>query len=311
MISVIFPVYNRKDKVAQLHRRLVAALFALGEPYEIIAVDRGSHDGARQFLTTLSPITAVLLSRDFGENAALDAGLHIALGDFVITIDGGMAYRPEDISLIFAKLKEGYGAVSGWRKGRTDSLVRRLFSFIANRAASRITGVRLHDFNCALKGYRREFIDGIQLLGDTSIFLPVFAYDRGARIAEVPISCTEEKGGHGRRTLFEMAHFIFDVLSVSFLLNYFSHPLRFFGKWALCSGFLAAVAFVAAAALKIAGQNDFSTTPLPLMATMFVILSVILFMLGIITEILLRIYYERKDSTPYMVYEVVKNRKNI
>lgn len=308
MISVIFPTHNQKDKVAQLHRRLVGALSALRVPYEIIAVDSGSHDGTRQLLATLSPITAVLLSRDFGENAALDAGFRIALGDFVITTDGEMAYRPEDISLIFAKLQEGYGAVSGRRTGRTDSLVRRLFSFAANRAVGRITGVRLHDFNCALKGYRREFIDGIQLLGDTSIFLPVFAYDRGARIAEVPVSCAEEKGREGTRSLFEMAHFIFDVMSVAFLLNYFSHPLRFFGKWALCSGGLAAVAVVAAVALKIAGQNDFSTTPLPLMATLFVILSVILFMLGIITEILLRIYYERKDSTPYMVYEVIKNR---
>ncbi len=309
MISLIFPTYNTKQTLTELHRRVVAVLERTGEPYEIIAVDRGSRDGTRQFLTTLSPITAVLLSRDFGENAALDAGFKIAIGDFLLTIDGGLEHNPEDILVVLAKLKEGFGAVSGSRIGRRLSFARRLFSRAANRLVRNLTGVCLHDFNCALKGYRREFIDGVQLLGDTSIFLPVFAYDRGARIAEVPVQVADGQTGEHPHSLFEMSHFIFDIVSVTFLLNYFSHPLRFFGKWAIGSALMSVLAFGTALLLKFSGLNDFSTTPLPLMATMFVILAVILFMLGIITEILLRIYYERKDQTPYMIYEVVKNRK--
>lgn len=308
MISVIFPVFNIASIIEELHRRLVLVLESLGEPYEIIAVDNSSTDGTRQKLVKLSPITAVLLSRNFGENAAYDAGFKMAIGDFVVTIGGDLENNPEDIKKIVDKLREGYGVVSSWRKNRQDVFYRKLFSRFANWLVSKISGVKLRDFHSSLKGYRREFIDGIQILGETFIFMPIFAHDRGARVAEIKVD-SPAGGAKSGRKISEMVELFFDLISVKFLLNYFSQPLRFFGKWSLFSLFLAAAAFIWAVIMKILGTNDFSTTPLPVISTMFVILSVTLFMLGFITEILLRIYYDKKDGAPYMIYEVVKNKK--
>ena len=309
MISVIVPVFNIAKNLEEFHRRLVLVLESLDDSYEIIAVDSGSTDGTRQKLVKLSPITAVLLSRYFGQNAAFDAGFKMAIGDFIVTIGGDLENNPEDIKKIIDKLREGYGVVSGWRKNRRDAFHRKLFSLFANWLVSKISGVELHDFHSLLKGYRREFVDGVQILGETFIFMPIFAHDRGARTAEIEIDSAGGAGEKSRRKISEMSRLFFDLISVKFLLNYFSQPLRFFGKLSLFSLFLAGLAFIWAVIMKILGINDFSTTPLPVISTMFVILSVILFMLGFITEILLRIYYDKKDGTPYMIYEIVKNKK--
>ena len=309
MISIIVPAFNIANNLDKLHRRLVLVSESLNEPYEIIIIDSGSTDGTRQKLIKLSPITAVLLSRNFGRNAAYDAGFKMAVGDFVVTFSGDMENNPEDIKKIVDKLREGYGVVSGWRQNRQDVFYRKLFSRFANWLVSKISGVKLRDFHSSLKGYRREFIDGVQILGETFIFMPIFAHDSGARVAEIEISSANGEAQKSRRKISEMAELFFDLISVKFLLNYFSQPLRFFGKWSLFSLFLAASTFIWAIIMKILGINDFSTTPLPVISTMFVVLSVTLFMMGFITEILLRIYYDRKDNAPYMIYEVVKNKK--
>lgn len=308
MISVIFPVYNEEKTVREFHGRLVKVLSSLNEPYEIIAVDDGSDDGSRQQLSALSPITIVMFSRNFGQNAALDAGFQIAIGDLVITIDSDLQNIPEDIPQLIEKLRAGYGAVVGWRKNRHDSFRRRLFSHLANWLVGWVTGVKLHDFSCALKGYRREFIDGVQLLGETFIFMPVFAHDRGARIAEIEITHNPRQHGVSKHHISEMMYVFFDLLSVKFLLNYFAKPLRFFGSVAMLFFGISVVAFVLAIVLKVLHLKDFSVTPLPLIGTMLIILAVLVFMLGFITEILLRIYYDKKDTTQYMIYEVVKNK---
>lgn len=308
MISVIFPVYNEEDSVAQLHSRLVKVLTTLGEPYEIIAVDDGSTDFSRQKLSALSPITVVMFSRNFGQNAALDAGFQVAIGDLVITIDSDLQNVPEDIPKLVEKLKAGYGAVVGWRKNRHDSFQRRTFSRLANWLVGWVTGVKLHDFSCALKGYRREFIDGVQLLGETFIFMPVFAHDRGAKIAEIEITHEPRRQGVSKHRISEMMYVFFDLLSVKFLLNYFAKPLRFFGSVAMLFFGMSIAAFGSAIVLKIIRLKDFSVTPLPLIGTMLIILAVLIFMLGFITEILLRIYYDKKDTTQYMIYEIVKNK---
>ena len=307
MISIIIPVFNSAKTIREVHHRLIGVLKVCGEPYEIIAVDNGSTDESRKILQSLSPVTAVLLSKNFGENAALDAGFKMAIGDFIITIDGELACNPEDVLPVLKKLKEGFGAVSGWRKGRQGSLYARILSSIANAIISASTHVRLNDYSSSLKGYRREFIDGIQLLGNTSLFMPIFASDRGARVAEIPISASH--GGRiRRRSVSDALCFLFDLVSVKFLLNYFSRPLRFFGSWAVFFGGLAVGAAIVSIALKILHSTVIHPVLLPLVGVMFVILSIILFMLGFVTEILLRIYYERKDNAPYLIYEVLKNK---
>lgn len=308
MISIIFPVYNEEGSLRELHERLVKVAESFGEPYEIIAVDDGSRDGSRKILSELKPIKAVLFSRNFGQNAALDAGFKIAIGDFIVTIDSDLQMVPEDIPLIVAKLKEGYGAVVGWRKDRHDSLKRRIFSRLSNRFVAKVTGIKLHDFSCSLKGYRREFVESTQLLGETFIFMPVFAHDRGAKIAEVPVSHHSRKYGESKHSVGEMIFVFFDLISVKFLLNYFAKPLHFFGTWSLISMFLALLSFLTAIILKFTHIKDLTVTPLPLIGTMLTILAVLLFMIGFVTEILLRIYYGQRDRSQYMIYEVIKNK---
>lgn len=301
MISVIIPVHNNERTLPELHRRLVSVLRGVGEPFEIIAVDDGSRDTSRRLLAACAPITAVLLSKQFGESAALDAGFKMAIGDVIVTIDPELDCMPEDIPKIVSKLREGYGAVSGVRRGNAH-----LLSWLANALISRSTGVRLTDYNAPLKGYRREFVDGVELLGGSPLFLPVFAADRGASVAEVPLSSFGRRGR--RRRLTDAMHFVFDLISVKFLLNYFSKPLHFFGAWSLFFSALALLSAVLSVALKVMKSTIVHPVLLPLIGVLFVILSIILFMLGFITEILLRIYYERKDSAPYLIYEVVKNK---
>src|SRR3989338_10840114 len=158
MISVVIPVYNNGGNLKKVHRKLVEVLSLFNEPYEIIAVDDGSTDGSREQLVSLSPITAVMLSKHFGQNAATDAGFQKAIGDFIITMDSDLDYNFEDIALLVDKLKEGYGVVVGWREKRALSLFRRIFYKVAHWLIYKATSIRLHDFGCSFRGYRREFV---------------------------------------------------------------------------------------------------------------------------------------------------------
>lgn len=310
MISVIFPVYNEEGNLNELHSRLVSVLNGIGEPYEIIAVDDGSTDNSRKILMSLKPLTVVMFSRNFGENAAVDAGFKVAMGDYIVKIDSDLQNDPEDIPKIIEKLKAGYGVVKGWRKDRYegDKWNRVLFSKMANWLIRAVTGVQLHDFSSPLEGYRREFIEDVNLLGETFVFLPIFAHDRGAKIFELPIVHKERKSGMSKHHVSEMMFVFFDLISVKFLLKYFTKPLRFFGSASVLFFLLAVIAFVWSIGLKIAGTENFSDTPLPIIGTMLVILSVLTFMMGFVTEILLRIYYENKGRSQYMIYEIVKNK---
>ena len=305
MISVVLPIYNQISNIEELHRRLVRALSDIGDPYEVIMVDDGSNDGTRQKLTKLPSVTAVLFSRHFGSNAALDAGFNIAIGDLIITLDEAKEISTKDISSFIQKLKEGYGAVVGWRKNKRRSLFGRIISSLANWLVRKVTKLDLHDFRCPMKGYRREFIDGLRLFGETFIFVPVFAHDRGAKLAEIEVDITADERGY---SFGEILQVLFALINVKFILNYFARPLRFFGNWAFFFSILTVLSFVAAVVLKIMQSTIVSPALLPLVGVMFAILSVILFMLGFIAEILLRIYYENKDSSPYMIYEIVKNK---
>lgn len=196
MISVVFPAYNEEGNVEELHRRLVRVLDGRREEYEIIAVDNGSRDATGERLAGLRPITIITFARNMGQNAALDAGLRHARGDIVVTLDGDLQNPPEEIPKLLEKINEGYDAVVGWRKRRGDSAARRAFSRCANALVSRMTGVRLHDFSCALKCFRKKYIVDVRLLGETFIFLPVFAHANGARLAEVEV--VHDRRAHGR-----------------------------------------------------------------------------------------------------------------
>ena len=290
----------------ELYSRLKKVLDSFGEEYEIIAVDDGSEDKTQEKLLNLSPIKVVIFSRNYGQNAALDAGLKQAKGDIVITIDSDLQNPPEEIVKLLAKLKEGYDAVVGWRKNRHDSLPRKIFSRFSNSLISWLTGVKLHDFSCALKCYRREFIDGVRLLGETFIFLPLFAYARGARLTEVEIRHEPRRKGLPKHSIKEMLGVLFDLLTVKFLLSYLGKPLRFFGSLALIFWLVAFLGYVWATVLKLMGYRNYSDTPLPLLGTMFVILGVVVFMMGLLAEVLLRIYHRTENVSFYSIKKIVE-----
>lgn len=310
MISIVFPAYNEEENVTELHRRIVSALSSLGEPYEIVAVDNGSIDRTRERLMELSPITVVSLAYNIGQSAGLDAGIHAATGEIIVIIDADLQNDPADIPRLVAKIRDGYDAVVGWRETRHDSVLRRWFSRFANFVTRKIAGVNLHDFGCAMRVFRREQITDFHLYGVMHVFIPVILSYRGARIAEFPVHHAPRKAGVSHYTFAHMASDIADLLAIKFLYGYAARPLVFFGSLALACLLLAVLIAAAAAFFKWYGlfglSLGLSQTPLPIFASLFVILAFLLFMLGFVTELLIRIYYEGRGKTPYRILDIVR-----
>lgn len=311
MISIIFPAYNEEHTVAELHARIMVALSRMGEPFEIIAVNNASVDGTRERLMRLSPIRIISLAYNIGQSAGVDAGLHAARGDLVVVLDADLQNDPEDIPLLIGKLREGgYDAVMGWRKDRHDSSSRRLFSRIANGITRLVSGVALHDFGCALKVFKRAQVADIHLYGVMHVFIPVILSYRGARIAEMPVRHSERRAGTSNYSFTHMASDIADLLAIKFLYGYATRPLVFFGSLTVVSFVSAFLVVCVASLLKWNGlfgvTLGFSQTPLPVLASLLVILGFLLFMLGFVVELLIRIYYEARHATPYQIQENIE-----
>lgn len=307
MITVIFPTHNEEDNVQELHRRIIAVLSSIQESYEIIAVDDSS-DKTRERLLELRPIKVISLAYQIGQTAAIDAGIRNAKGDVVVMLDADLQNDPADIPLLLAKLREGYDAVLGWRRERTDSFRRRIFSLFANKVTNLISGLSFHDYGCALRVFRREQLENIHLYGVMHVFLPVILSYRNAKIAEIRVAHHARKAGTTKYTFRYIASDIADLLAIKFLYGYAARPLVFFGGWALWSWLIATLAVLASVAIKWKGILGLSQTPLPIFASLLVILGFLLFILGFITELLIRIYYEAKHETPYKISAIVENK---
>ncbi len=310
MISIVVPVFNEEKTIRELHRRIVDAMRGQAEPYEIIFVDDASTDKTRKEMENLRPLKMIFLRRNCGETIALDVGIQEAKGDSIILLDADLQNDPADIPKFLEKISEGCGAVSGWRKERKDRWSRVLFSRVANYAARVALDVPLHDFGCGLKAYRSDFIKDFRLLGDAQASLPAIAKERGAKICEVVVSHQFREFGESKTNIPRMIKTGFDLLSVVFFIRYFSRPLRFFGGWGAVSIFLSMLAFGTAVILRLFGIEDFTATPLPVVGTLFAILGVLLFMMGLLAEILLPIYYASTNRPPYSIREIKENKLN-
>jgi glycosyltransferase involved in cell wall biosynthesis len=307
MISVVFPAYNEEKNVGELHRQLVSVFNSMNIEYEIIAVENGSKDNTKEELLKLSPIKMVRLAYNAGQTSALDAGIQSAKGDLIVIMDGDLQNDPLDIPVLLAKMKEGYDGVVGWRKDRNDSFGRRIFSRAANLFTRKITGLDIHDFGCALRIFKRSDLKNIRLYGVMHVFIPVILSTRGARITEVEVRHHERKHGSTKYTFLHMFTDIADLLTIKFLYLYANRPLLFFGGWGLASLFVAFIFIVWSFYMKYGSPDlGFSQTPLPIFASLFVILGFLLFMIGFLAELLIRIYYEARRETPYEVSEVVE-----
>jgi glycosyltransferase involved in cell wall biosynthesis len=309
-LSVVIPVFEEEDSVGELHRRLSDALKDVGS-YEVIYVDDGSRDQSFARLCAVAatdPRVQVLqLRRNFGQTAALQAGIERSRGDVLVFMDADLQNDPADIPRLLAKLEEGYDVVSGWRQDRHDAwFTRRLPSRLANLLISRVTGVSLRDYGCTLKAYRREVIQGVRLYGEMHRFIPALVSWSGATVAEIPVRHEPRRFGRSKYGLSRTLRVLLDLITVKFLGSYSTKPLYVFGFagvlcWVLA--FLCAVVVVVERLLPPYPQAH--NNPLLLLAVFLGVLGVQSIMLGLLAELMIRTYHESQDKPTYALRRVV------
>src|SRR5207247_4009689 len=257
-VSVLLPVLDEVESLGVLYRELTDVLEGLGRPYELIFVDDGSADGSFALIEKLhrsdARVRAVQLRRNFGKAAALAVGFREARGDVIVTLDADLQDDPAEIPRLLAKLEEGFDLVSGWKEARHDPLMRRVLSRVFNRVVGWLSGIRLHDLNCGLKASRAEVLRGVPLYGELHRFLPVFAHQRGFRVAEVPVHHRARVHGRSRYGMERYLRGFLDLLTVSFLGRYRHRPLHLFGGLGLLLGAIGLALLVYLTVLKAEGQ---------------------------------------------------------
>ena len=313
-VSIVVPVYNEEESIPMLYQRLTAALTALGHPYEIIAVDDGSRDRSFLLLKQIAEadphLHVVRFRRNFGQTAAFSAGFDRARGDVVVTIDADLQNDPADIGRLLDKMDEGYDVVSGWRARRQDPFLnRRLPSIIANGLISRVTGVDLHDYGCSLKAYRTEVLHGIRLYGELHRFIPAIASWQGVAVTEMPVNHAARQFGKSKYGIGRTTRVLLDLLTVRFLLRYGTRPMQLFGLMGLISMFFGLVTGGYLSMLKLVNGESIGNRPLLLLAVLLIVIGVQFITLGLISELVVRVYYESQDRPIYAVREEVNQAK--
>jgi len=309
-ISVIIPVFNEEENVSPLCEKLIASLKGTGREYEVIFVDDGSSDGTWNQLRPICQgdrkIKGLSLSRNFGQTAALSAGIDLSQGEILIPMDGDLQNDPEDILPLLRKIEEGYDVVSGWRKDRKDPfLTRRLPSFLANKIISLIGGLRLHDYGCTLKAYRKEVLKNIRLYGEMHRFIPIYAHWVGARVTEIPVRHFPRRSGSSKYGINRVFKVILDLMVVKFLLSYSQKPIYVFGGVGLLMILGAFASGLYAFYLKVIKGVSFILTPLPLLCVLLLMLGFLSILMGFLAEILIRTYYESQGKSTYQIKEVL------
>ncbi len=311
MISVVVPVHDEERSVALLLDELESALQPLGTPWETVFVDDGSTDGSFAALTRLHAahdnVRVVRLRRNFGKAAALAAGFAHAQGEVIVTIDGDLQDDPAEIPRLLVKLDEGFDLVSGWKARRRDPLTRRALSRVFNAVAGWVSGLRLHDLNCGLKAYRAEVVRGLRLYGELHRFIPVLAYYRGFRVAEVPVNHRRREHGRSRYGLERYLRGFLDLLTVSFIGRYRHRPLHLFGGLGLLLTVAGVGVLVYLTVVKILGEA-IGQRPLLLLGVLLVVVGLQFFSLGLITELITSHHEERapeQERTEALVEEVL------
>ncbi|MBX6362740.1 MAG: glycosyltransferase family 2 protein [Gemmatimonadetes bacterium] len=309
-VSIVCPVYNEALNIAELYQRLARVL--PGDDVEFIFVDDGSTDGTYEGLRAIAAtdprMRIIRFRRNFGQTAALSAGIDHARGAIIVPIDGDLQNDPNDIPRLLARLEEGYDVVSGWRRDRKDPLHRRLPSIVANRIISLISGVHLHDYGCSLKAYRREVLADVRLYGEMHRFVPIYASWQGARVTEMVVDHHPRTRGKSNYGIERTLKVILDMLVVKFLASYATKPIYVFGGFGILSLLAAVAVFCAMVYLKLAHIRDFVATPLPLVVVMLVLVGCLSVLLGLVAELTVRTYYESQGKRTYSIREVVEQR---
>lgn len=316
-LSVVVPVYNEEESVRHLCEKLHEVLSKQERSYEIVLVDDGSKDGTWEQLRKAGGefphLRLIRLRRNFGQTAAMSAGIHESRGEVIVTMDADLQNDPADIPLLMQRIDSGFDVVSGWRKDRKDEFARRrLPSMLANALISSVTGVRLHDYGCSLKAYRREVLDNVELYGDMHRFIPALASWGGCKVDEIVVRHYPRRFGTSKYGLSRTMKVILDLLTVSFLLRYSRSPIQIFGKLGLMVGVPGLLLMLFMVIANISG-NLFGTQfaagllkrPFWVMTSFMLVFFGIQFVcMGILAEIQIRTYHESQGKPIYVIREM-------
>mgnify|MGYP003951286625 FL=1 len=304
-ISVVIPVYNEEDSLPHLVEQLLAAMRQIDESFELVLVNDGSTDRSGEVLSQLSSevpeLVCVLLRKNYGQTAAMAAGFDLSRGEIIVSLDGDLQNDPADIPLLISRLRDGFDLVSGWRYQRQDAAIRRkLPSRIANRLIGLVTGVRLHDYGCSLKAYRREVLADMRLYGELHRFLPVLANIEGARIAEVKVNHRARQYGNSKYGIDRTFRVLMDLLTVWFMNRFLTRPMYVFGFGGIVAIFGSLLVSAYLLMVKWLGE-DIGTRPLLTFALVLGMAGVQLFCFGLLGELQIRTYHESQGRPIYRI----------
>jgi glycosyltransferase involved in cell wall biosynthesis len=309
-LSIVVPICNELDNIPPLYQQLAAVLPSLKRPWEIVFVDDGSTDGSSERLAELAAreerVKVVQFRRNYGQTAAMQAGIEHSTGDIIVTLDGDLQNDPLDIPLLVEQLDRGYDLAHGWRKQRHDTLItRKIPSRIANWLISRVTGFPIHDLGCTLKAIRREIADELELYGEMHRFIPILAHQRGARCIEVVTRHHPRRHGQTKYGLSRTVRVLLDLVTVKYMLDYFASPMKLLGRFGLACLAVAFASGIASIAMKAGLDIDLTGNPLTLLAVLGTISAIQFFSLGLLGEVNARIYFGQSRRRSYAVRELI------
>jgi len=310
-LSLVTPVYNEEECLPLLYEAVQQALADFNESWELVLVDDGSKDDSMSVLQSLAEkdpqhVRVIALRRNFGQTAAMAAGIDHSSGEIIVMMDADLQNDPADIPMMLEKIDEGYDLVSGWRKNRQDAFITRtLPSNIANKIISAVTGVHLHDYGCSLKAYRREVINGFRLYGEMHRFIPVYASSVGAKIIEVPVNHHARKYGQAKYGLERTFKVVLDLFTVKFLTSYSNKPIYLFGGAGVVLVLLSAIALIFLAVRRLGFGISVLESPIFWMAILMAIMGFQSILMGLIAELQTRTYHESQNKPTYTVREVI------
>lgn len=313
-LSIVIPVYNEVDNLRLLYQAVTGAVNPLNLAWEMVLVDDGSRDNSAQILEELAcadpqHVRVIELRRNFGQTAAIAAGIDHTEGDVIVLMDADLQNDPIDIPIMLGLINEGNDVVSGWRKNRQDTFSRRLPSQFANRLISLVTGVHLHDYGCTLKAYRREVITGFRLYGEMHRFIPAYANSVGAKIVELPVHHHARKFGKAKYGLERTLKVILDLMTVKFLISYANKPIYLFGGAGAILILVSLAVMLFLLVRRVTMGISVVGSPFFQMSTMIFIMGFQSILMGLIAELLVRTYHESQGKPTYTIRKIINEAK--
>lgn len=310
LFSIIIPIFNEEENLPILINEILEVMKDNKYSFEVILIDDGSRDRSWEVMEGLAQkhkeLKLIGLKRNFGQTPAIMAGMEQASGEFLVMMDGDLQNDPADIPLLFSKIKEGFDIVSGWRKDRQDkAITRKVPSWVANWIIRKVSGVNLHDLGCSLKIYRRSVMQGIKLYGEMHRFIPIHAHWLGAKITEQVVNHRSRKHGQSKYGLERVMKVFLDIIFIKFFSSYIYRPIHFFGKLGIYSAILSIISFLGLLYHKFIIGTSFIRSPLILLTVLFIILSIMTILIGLLAEILVRILHEQRSFSGYVIEKKV------